>query len=803
MAMHKLDPPRDHLTAEEVDAALTDGSRWRFGVDLLSATDREPVGIPGFRVERAGVRWAYRAVDPTRSVDVADATPRRTGELVMEHVPDFNPLSVYYRPWVEVQSPQAAPAAAPTFTRASTAYLDAVEHATGEPRYTTGGGVLIEEGTDNRLTEAQSLSVDPTAYSGSNLDGVRTDDPDAVGGAFLRCTKPATGDSNLYATNVPVTEGEVLIATIWARNVDSDYFRFGFNWNGGSGYELLTFDLTQEWARYEVVATVPAGETSVNVGMYQGNQTAGTTFDVDAWQAELRSYPTTWQTGGTTRDAERAWIPSGPLLASEGSIELDIDLQHYDMKASARVFEVQGLNSSTNGLIFYNRGNVDWRAYAKNDAGEASFQAISFSVMPEGHVYRIAVAWGANGDSRWFINGDLVTTIPLSYFPSVLNEIYFGSRGSGDYALNNPVLSVRLSNRARTDAELADWQRPLYADADTTYLLPLDGDLAARKGEWRWVPFRLGLFTVAKLPRLSHDGAVSTRQLTLTEVSGRWAERRLMRPLTIEPGTNVVKWVKDDLQVRFKEPDVSGIDDSTVTLGQNAAWDHDYIVFDRDTPLIDVYDRLLAYAGYEPLYVDVNGRPIGHLARDPQEQAAVWTFGLPLGTGVAPEVDVEPITPELPNVLVFEARNGPSLMEEGNGRRTIRNEDVGPGSINQRNRFVEDTVTVEADSQDELDRIARMRAQRLFAGGGWTLSTVARAVPLLGDSDVVSLAHTVGTSGVWVTTQYGFSMVAGDESAIVEMDYEAELLVGAAFAGGFVTPPAVGTKGVGYGMVAA
>lgn len=327
--------------------------------------------------------------------------------------------------------------------------------------------------------------------------------------------------------------------------------------------------------------------------------------------------------------------------------------------------------------------------------------------------------------------------------------------------------------------------------------------VAAQHVDGTWVRFTLGTFTCSKLPGLHYDGAVATRMLSLVEVAGRWAERRLARPLTLAPGDNPVKWVKDDLQLRFREPDVSGIQDSPVTLGSNSTWDHDYITFDVDTPLIKAYDRAFAYAGYEPLYADVDGRPIGHPARDPQKQDTEWTFGLPSGTGVAPEIDIDPVTPELPNVVVVEARNGPSLLEEGDGRRTLRNDNDGPGSIEQRGRVVEQVVTVDADSQAELDRVAALVAQRLFAGGGWTLRTTARAVPLLGDSDVVSFAHSVGVTGRWLTTAYEFDLVAGEESGIVDMRYEAELLVGSAWVQGMAQLPAVSTSKVAWRGVAA
>lgn len=321
---------------------------------------------------------------------------------------------------------------------------------------------------------------------------------------------------------------------------------------------------------------------------------------------------------------------------------------------------------------------------------------------------------------------------------------------------------------------------------------------------WAWNRSRLGTFTASRMPGLTRDATTTMRVVPLAEVSVRWSEQRLTAPLSLAPGTNVIEWIAEDMQLRFGETDVSGLTPSSKVVAANATWDHDYIGFDAGVPLIDVYDRLLAYAGYEPLRVDKDpGRPIAHPARDFATEPATFMFG-GSGAGISPQVEIAPITPDIPNEVVFQARNAPSLAEDGNGWRTVRNENSGPGSVQQRGRVISQTVTVDADSQEELDAIARYRAPLIFAGGGWTLSATAKATLDLDDSDVLDLTHTVGASGRWLCVGYGFSAAAGRESAIVDMGLQAELLAGAAFAAdALAQPPAVATVGVAYRGVAA
>jgi hypothetical protein len=67
-------------------------------------------------------------------------------------------------------------------------------------------------------------------------------------------------------------------------------------------------------------------------------------------------------------------------------------------------------------------------------------------------------------------------------YPSIADKFYIGHSGSGGYNINAPIDSLRISNVARTDTEIASTfasNAPFSWDANTTYLQQLDDSLEA------------------------------------------------------------------------------------------------------------------------------------------------------------------------------------------------------------------------------------------------------------------------------------------------------------------------------------
>lgn len=278
---------------------------------------------------------------------------------------------------------------------------------------------------------------------------------------------------------------------------------------------------------------------------------------------------------------------------------------------------------------------------------------------------------------------------------------------------------------AESSWDLIEEQYPTWDDIDAVTWVQLQS--LASFGVWvRW---HLGVFT-SLMPPWTDDGMIVTRPLTLAEKPHLYQTRHLRDPLVLAAGTAPTTWIAADLAAEFAEPDTSGIAASAKTLSYP-------LVFEPGTSRLDVYNTALGEIGYGPVFCDEDGVPRAVPRVDPATRSAEWTYR-PGGT-VLPGGKIETVDPELPNVVRFVARRGPSLAEEGNGIRTVRNQTGGPGSITARGYEVHRTVEVDADTQVELDAHAAAVAQYLFAGGGIRFDGGVGLNPAHSDEDIVRL----------------------------------------------------------------
>lgn len=313
------------------------------------------------------------------------------------------------------------------------------------------------------------------------------------------------------------------------------------------------------------------------------------------------------------------------------------------------------------------------------------------------------------------------------------------------------VQFLRLYGTAEPqDWDLIEQRYPTWDDIDEVTWVQLQS--LASFGVWvRW---HLGVFT-SLMPPWTDDGTVVTRPLALADKTHLYQSRQLADPLIVDDGTVVTTWVAADLAAEFDEADTSGIEASTKSVSYQ-------LVFEPGASRLEVYNTLLGEIGYGPLFCDEDGVPVAAPRVDPSERDTEWTYQ-PGGT-VLPGGKVESADPELPNVVRFVARRGPSLAEEGNGIRTLRNETTGPGSISERGMEVHRTVEVDADSQDELDAHAAVAAQYLFAGGGLRFEGSVGLNPAHSDEDVVELVKPrLGVDGAWLVTRWAVQMFGMSE----------------------------------------
>lgn len=332
-------------------------------------------------------------------------------------------------------------------------------------------------------------------------------------------------------------------------------------------------------------------------------------------------------------------------------------------------------------------------------------------------------------------------------------------------------------------APSTSWGDPVTSWGDTAAW----GGAAA--GDPEWCRFNVGVFA-ATMPPFAYDGftdrqgPVVWRPLELADRSHFWQSDETSDPVIVEVGTDIGQWVRDDLQVRFNEPDVAGV----AAVGVSATTDY---VFDGGTTWLEIYNTVLAAAGHEPLHADSDGYPRSRPLADPETAEPEHNYTA--GSTVIPAATVEAANPDLPNAVRFVARRGPSLAEEGNGIRTIVNEVTGPGSLQQRGgRLVLMRVEVDAQTQNDLDAQAAYLAPFYFAGGGLRYLGDVGLNPRHDDGDVVRLDKSAfGIAGTWLVTNWEIRLGRAEDMA--QMRLELEQLTGSAFIA--VAPPPVGAFG--------
>lgn len=278
----------------------------------------------------------------------------------------------------------------------------------------------------------------------------------------------------------------------------------------------------------------------------------------------------------------------------------------------------------------------------------------------------------------------------------------------------------------------------------------------------QWVRFWLGTFT-STLPGRNDDGTSITRELVLADKTHGWRQLELLEPVTVPAGTDPIAYVKNRLSTKFGETAFDMPATTYRTLQGRT--------FQAGTSELAFMNALLEMAGYDALSPDEAGRarsvPLAALAA--RGATPEMKYGPGFGKITIPG-SVVPLLVDVPNVLRFVARQGPSLAEEGNGIRTIVNERTGPGSIDGRTDKSTDPnlrlrarvtheVQVEAESQQELDAIAAGEAGKYFAGGGLRFTGSIGLNPLISDRDVLEIVKPrLELAGLWNLTSWSYPL---------------------------------------------
>ena len=388
-----------------------------------------------------------------------------------------------------------------SFTRNSTAHLqNGTLVNTNLPRFEAGRfaqAVMVEEGTTNLLLQSAAFTVTPWARVNVSF----TSQPNYLDFITTRVTPMSASATSLTQTFSGTTvAGRTFTWSFWARGETTR--SFGVNFWDGLNWQTRFISLTPTWQRFELTNTFLSGGTFGRIQWGNTSPHWGTTYmdwiDLAGVQLEERPYATTYMETGATiaaRAAEVLTIPTAGILSpAEGTIEFW--WQPINQPASNMTTQVASPQIMRMGTYFNDNSWVLWNLNgalslfvrgAGHTGWTGSWQVISGSVWHQlNRWYHISIRWSGTNTFWVFVDGvrygPYVSTHP---FTGVAGNVMALGGAAASGGANAFIDDLRISNRARTDQEIADAfasNQPLPVDASTTYLMRMDGNLTHGQG---------------------------------------------------------------------------------------------------------------------------------------------------------------------------------------------------------------------------------------------------------------------------------------------------------------------------------
>ncbi len=388
--------------------------------------------------------------------------------------------------------------AQPTFSRSSVAYLSSgTQVAANVPRYETGKFAqawFCEEGTTNTHPNP-ILAVDATGWAGAYRCTLTRTNERALFGSWS--AKIVVGDPAVswYAATrndfTPANPNTVYAFSVYIYSattntgsacIEVNQFRSDKSWIIA---DILSASSLKkgEWERLTVTFTSHA-ETAYLSFRIRGtaNAAPGDTFWATAAQEE-KSYVTSFIDG--TRSPETLTIPGSVLNPQEGTVEFTV-IPSYNWNSSlgrlAGYFGCKGSAYNKSRILIYKDGNYLRCLFQNTDTTIAASIIKDISSLSNKDPLYLAASWKP-GRIAFLVNGSLVGEVATTWnVTEAFTACYIGSGESGTVQSNSLIDDLRISSRARTDAETAAACQsgvPLPFDDATTYLLRFDGSLAA------------------------------------------------------------------------------------------------------------------------------------------------------------------------------------------------------------------------------------------------------------------------------------------------------------------------------------
>lgn len=646
---------------------------------------------------------------------------------------------------------------------------------------TKKNAIFLEEGTSNLLTANQANGGEDGTTTGWTKWGTNTivssTEQKWEGARSIKVTyqddlRLASMGVNLPSSARTTIAVRVLIPVDW----DGGAIRISDDGTFAGKTSVEGPFLTSEkgvWVTLKYIFTPGTDLAGGLVLRADSAPTAGKFVYFDGLQVEQKGYATSWHSGGGTRSDESVAIPTSSLPA-DGPWTIEIDVDPGDL--SRRKTWYMPISSWDKFYIGQAVGTAALRLSWRDSGGVQRVADAANGFQLTGK-HRVVITLTNNGGTaKVWVDGVLRITAntnePLIkvWHPDGLHLGWITQQ----YPHNHLVSGIRVSDVVRTDEELADWRKPFTADSDTTYLLNFNGDLKAETDySDAWVRWNQGVF-VATLPALEYDGAYLSSTLSLADKTHVWA-RELDEYVTVPFNRNIILFVRETLEQQFGETQFD-FPVSDVVVDED-------MVFEPGLTWLNVINTVLESGGFDPLIATPEGLPHTRLAEVHRTKPIEKVYEP--GGSIKAEASVDPLLPEVPNVLIFVAARGPSLASEGDGIITIKNQDVGPGSILERGgQEVRQKFEVDVqpgppeDVNKYLREAAYAQAARYFVGGGMRFKGTVGLNPAHDDRDIIGIHKSAlgiyDATEEWVVTSWSLPLKPVEGEADVTMPIEAE-----------------------------
>jgi len=263
-----------------------------------------------------------------------------------------------------------------------------------------------------------------------------------------------SGDGSFLSETVTVSSGATVSLSIYLKS-NTGLIQNLIVWEAFTGASTSCV-VTNEWQRFNVIATVPSTSSGLNFGLRNAfGVTVDDTADILVWGAQLEqgSYATSYiPTQGSigTRVAETCSDAGNDQVFNDSEGVLFAEISALTDGGTTRRLSISDGSTSNRLVLSYNSTSNQIQSFLANPSVQFNFyHTLNNSV----EFNKIAVKYKQNDFALW-INGVEVATDTNGTISNGLNTLNF-DEGSGASDFYGNTKQIKYFNQALTDAELA------------------------------------------------------------------------------------------------------------------------------------------------------------------------------------------------------------------------------------------------------------------------------------------------------------------------------------------------------------